>query len=78
MGVPVGLAVGLPIGEGVAVGVGVGVPQKLPKISIESVGVVGAYPPASQMRLVPLVSVGKLRLAIANGVPIDQVPATGS
>jgi len=83
VGVDVGEAVGVAVGVdvavavAVAVGVGVGVPQ-MPKISIEAVGVVGAYPPASQMRSVPLVSVGKLRRAVMNGVPIDQVPATGS
>ena len=84
VGVDVAVAVGVDVGVDVAVevtvavGVGVGVPQTLPKISIEFVGAVGAYPPASQMRLVPFVSVGKLRLAVMNGVPIDQVPATGS
>ena len=78
--VAVGVAVGVDVAVAVAVavGVGVGVPQTLPKISIEGVGAVGAYPPASQMRSVPLVSVGKLRLAVMNGMPIDQVPATGS
>jgi hypothetical protein len=78
-GEAVGVAVGVddPVAVAVAVGVGVGVPQ-MPKISIEAVGVVGAYPPASQMRSVPLVSVGKLRRAVTNGVPVDQVPATGS
>ena len=78
VGVAEGITVGVGVDVAVAVGVGVGVPQTLPKISIEAVGAVGAYPPASQMRLVPLVSVGKLRLAVMNGVPIDQVPATGS
>jgi hypothetical protein len=74
----VGVGVGVNVAVAVAVGVGVGVPQTLPKISIEFVGVLGAYPPTSQMRLLPSVSVGKLRRAVMNGAPIDQVPATGS
>src|SRR4029453_11975835 len=63
---------GVGVGVAVGVGVGVGVPHGLTsqeKISIESVGVVGAYPPASQMALVPSVSVGKLRRAVRNGSP---------
>ena len=70
------VAVGLGIGLAVAVGVGVGVPQTLPKISIVSVGVVGAYPPASQILLTPSLSVGKLRRAVINagtGVPVVQL-----
>src|SRR6476620_3756351 len=79
-GEAVGVAVGVDVAVAVAVAVavGVGVAQTPPKISIEAVAVVGAYPPASQMRSVPLVAVGKLRRAVMKGVPIDHVPATGS
>ena len=41
-------------------------------------GVVGSYPPASQMWLVPSVSVGKLRRALTNGKPVDHVIVPGS
>src|SRR6266513_5025095 len=71
VGVTVGVGVAVGVAVGVGVGVGVGVPQGLMgqlKISIESVGVAGAYPPASQMRFVPSVSVGKFRRAITNGI----------
>jgi uncharacterized protein YjlB len=78
VGVGVDVAVAVAVGDTVGVAVGVGVGDGHPKISIEFVGVVGAYPPASQMRLVPSVSTGKLRRAVVNGKPVDQVPATGS
>src|SRR5437764_1464809 len=76
--VAVAVAVDVGVDVAVAVGVGVGVAQTPAKISIVFVGVVGAYPPASQTRLLPSVSVGKLRRARVNGKPVDQVPATGS
>src|SRR5438270_5172927 len=76
--VAVAVAVDVGVAVAVAVGVGVGVAQTPAKISIVFVGVVGAYPPASQTRLLPSVSVGKLRRARVNDKPVDQVPATGS
>ena len=81
--VAVGVAVALGVAVAVGVGVGEGDPQGLTgqlKISIESKTVVpsDAYPPDSHMWSVPLVSVGKLRRASANGVPTDQLFATGS
>ena len=83
--VAVGVAVGVRVAVGVAVGVRVAVgvgdaPQGLTgqlKISMSAAGAVGSYPAANQMRLVPSVSVGKLRLALTNGVPSDQVLLTG-
>ena len=74
--VALGLAVGVAVVDGDAVGVGLG--DGHPKISIESVAVAGAYPPASQIVSVPLVAVGKLRRAVVKGGPNDQVPPTGS
>ena len=73
--VDVAVGVDVAVAVAVAVGVGVGVPQTLPKISIEFVGVVGAYPPASQILLTPSLSVGKLRRAVINagtGEPVVQ------
>jgi hypothetical protein len=48
------------------------------KISIEASGVIPslAYPPASQIPLMPSLSVGKLRRAVINagtGVPVVQL-----
>ena len=90
-GVPVGVGVGVDVGIGVvvavgvavavavavAVGVGEGLLWAQVKISIEASGVMPslAYPPESQMRFVPLVSVGKLRRAVINagtGEPVVQ------
>ena len=73
------VAVGVGVAVGGGVGVGDGCGQK--KISIEAVGVVGAYPPASQILVVPFVSVGKLRRAVMNagtGSPVVQVLVPGS
>jgi len=78
--VAVGVAVGVRVAVGVAVGVGEA-PQGLTgqlKISMSAAGAEGSYPAANQMRLVPSVSVGKLRLGLTNGVPSDQVLLTGS
>src|SRR5262249_52489455 len=78
--VAVGVAVGVRVAVAVAVGVGEA-PQGLTgqlKISMSAAGVVGSYPAANQMRLVPSVSVGKLRRAFTNGVPIDQLLVPGS
>lgn len=70
VGVAVAVAVGLVAAVAVAVAVAVGVglaPPALQKISIKAVGTpVLSYPPASQMRVVPSVSVGKLRRAVTN------------
>jgi hypothetical protein len=65
--------------EGVAVGVGVGLPCAHMKISIEDSGVIPslAYPPESQILVVPLVSVGKLRRGVVNGRAVDQVLVPG-
>ena len=41
------------------------------------VGVVGAYPPANHMVLVPLVSAGKLRRAVTNEAPVVQLFEVG-
>ena len=72
--VGVGVGVRVTVGVAVAVGDGVGLPCAHMKISIELSGVIPslAYPPDSQILLVPLVSVGKLRRAVTNGIPIDQ------
>ena len=66
VGVALGFAVGVAVAVAVAVGVGVGDPPAWQKISIEAVAVVGAYPPANQILVVPSVSVGKLRRAVMN------------
>src|SRR5215467_57883 len=69
---------------GLAVGVGVGdcPPPPQQKRSVELVGTpVLSYPPASQMRQVPSVSVGKLRRPVPNagtGVFAAQVLVAGS
>ena len=84
LGAAVAVGVGVAVGVAVAVGVGVGDgdPQGLTgqlKTSVESVGAPEAsYPPVSQMWSVPLVSVGKLRRALTNGWPSDQLFDTGS
>jgi len=77
--VAVGVAVGVCVAVAVAVGVGVGDPCAQVKISIERSGVIPslAYPPESQMRFVPLVSVGKLRRGVVNGRSVDQVLVPG-
>jgi len=66
----------------VAVGVGVGVPTPWQKISIEATGTpVASWPPANQIRVVPSVSVGKLRRAVVNagtGEPVVQALVPGS
>ena len=75
--VAVGVAVAVPVA--VAVGVGVGVPPPWQKISIEPTGTpVLSYPPASQILVVPSVSVGKFRRALLNGSPVVQVLVPGS
>ena len=84
--VAVGVAVGVRVAVGVAVGVRVAVgvgdaPQGLTgqlKISMSAAGAEGSYPAANQMRLVPSVSVGKLRLALVKFGPVDQVLVPGS
>ena len=78
--VGVGVGVSSTVAETTAVGVGVGDPPAVAqKISIDISGVrLLSYPPESQMRVVPSVSVGKLRRAVVNGRPIDQVSEPGS
>ena len=81
--VAVGVADGVRVAVALAVAVAVGVgeaPQGLTgqlKISMSAAGAVGSYPAANQMRLVPSVSVGKLRLALTKFVPIDQLLVAG-
>jgi hypothetical protein len=68
-------------GVGVGLGIGVAVAQGLTgqwKISMSPAGVAGSYPPASQMLSVPSVSVGKLRRALTNDRPVDQLLVLGS
>ena len=84
-GVAVGVVVGVADAVAVAVGVGVGVglgPQGLVgqlKISVEARDPrFSSMPPASQMLLVPSVSLAELRRAVTNGVPSDHVLLTGS
>jgi hypothetical protein len=64
------------------VGVGVAAPQGLTgqlKISVEARDPrFSSRPPASQMLLVPSVSLAALRRAVTNGVPSDHVLLTGS
>lgn len=66
--VAVGVAVGvtMDVAVGVAVGVGVGEPVAAQKICMSAAGAAGSYPPASQILVVPSVSVGKLRRAFVN------------
>jgi hypothetical protein len=84
VGVALGVAVGVTVGVGVAVGVGVGVgaPHGLTgqlKICVEARDPrFSSMPPASQMLLVPSVSLAALRRAVTNGGPSDQVSLTGS
>jgi len=78
-----GVGVGVTGGtDGVGVGVGLGTPHGLTgqlKISVEARDPrFSSRPPASQMLLVPSVSVGKLRRALLNGIPSDQVSVPGS
>jgi hypothetical protein len=63
--VAVGVTIAVAVAVAVAVGVGVGVGEPPPaqKISMSAAGVAGSYPPANQMRVVPSLSVGKLRRA---------------
>ena len=78
VGVMIGVCVA--VGVAVAVAVGVGEPPPAQKISIEAVGALGAYPPTSQILVVPSVSVGKLRRAVTNagtGVLAAQVLVPG-
>src|SRR6266446_3623054 len=82
--VAVAVAVGVADAAAVAVAVGVGeaAPQGLTgqlKISVEARDPrFSSMPPASQMLLVPSVSLAALRRAVMNGVPIDHVLLTGS
>jgi hypothetical protein len=78
-GVTVGVVVGVAVGVAVALGVGVG-PPAAQKISIALIGVLPSspYPPATQIRVVPSVSVGKLRRAVLNAGPSDQLSVSGS
>ena len=80
--VAVAAAVAVALAAAVAVAVGVGeAPQGLTgqlKISMSAAGVEGSYPAANQMRLVPSVSVGKLRLALTKFAPVDHVLVAGS
>jgi hypothetical protein len=46
--------------------VGVGEPVAAQKICMSAAGAAGSYPPASQILVVPSVSVGKLRRAFVN------------
>ena len=80
MCVAVAVAVGVAVGVcvAVAVGVGVGEPAPAQNLSIEAVGALGAYPPTSQILVVPSVSVGKLRRAVVNAGPSDQLSLSGS
>ena len=83
VGASLGVGVGLAVAVAVAVGVGVGLgPQGLVgqlKISVEARDPrFSSMPPASQMLLVPSVSLAELRRAVTNGVPIDHVLLTGS
>jgi hypothetical protein len=75
--VGVAVVVAVAVAVAVAVGVGVGVPPPWQKISIDASGVIPslAYPPESQMCVVPSVSVGKFRRAAINagtGEPVVQ------
>ena len=84
VGVSLGVDVAVAVAVAVAVGVGVGVgePQGLTgqlKISVEARDPrFSSRPPASQMLLLPSVSLAELRRAVTNGVPIDHVLLTGS
>ena len=66
----------------VAVGVGEAVPQALTeqlKISVEARDPrFASRPPASQMLLVPSVSLAAFRRAVTKGCPTDHVSLTGS
>ena len=84
VGVAVALGVAVAVAVAVAVGVGVGEgdPQGLTgqlKISVEARDPrFSSMPPASQMLLLPSVSLAELRRAVMNGVPSDHVLLTGS
>jgi hypothetical protein len=62
VGVTITVAVAVAVAVAVEVGVGVA-PAAAQKISMSAAGAAGSYPPANQMRVVPSVSVGKLRRA---------------
>ena len=80
--VGVGDAVGVAVAVAVAVGVGEGDAQGLTgqlKISVEARDPrFSSMPPASQMLLLPSVSLAALRRAVMNGGPNDHVLLTGS
>jgi len=78
--VAVGVADGATVAVAVAVAVGVGLACGQLNISIVANGVTPStsYPPANQMLVVPSVSVGKLRRALLNGIPSDQVSVPGA
>ena len=84
VGVSLGVGLGGGVGDtdGVGVGVGLGAPQGLTgqlKISVEARDPrFSSMPPASQMLLVPSVSLAALRRAVMNGGPSDHVSLTGS
>src|SRR5207248_10477856 len=75
------VAVAVGVAVAVAVGVGEGDAQGLTgqlKISVEARDPrFSSMPPASQMLLVPSVSLAELRRAVTNGVPSDHVSLTG-
>lgn len=78
-----GVGVGVTGGtDGVGVGVGDAAPQGLTgqlKTSVEARDPrFSSMPPASQMLLLPSVSLAELRRAVTNGVPSDHVLLTGS
>jgi hypothetical protein len=84
--VAVAVAVGVPLGADVAVAVAVGVGEGDPQgltgqlnTSVEARDPrFSSMPPASQMLLVPSVSLAALRRAVTNGGPSDHVLLTGS
>lgn len=80
--VAIAVAVAVAVAVALAVGVGVGVAPAAQKISIDATGrPVLSYPPASQILVVPSLSVGKLRRAIVNagtGEPVVQAFVPGS
>lgn len=75
----VGVGVGV-TGVAVGVGVGVGVATAAQNTSVDIKGVTPSmsYPPDNTILVVPSVSVGKLRRALANGAPVVQLLLAGS
>src|SRR5947208_4006971 len=75
-------AAAVAVAVAVAVGVGEAVPQGLTgqlKISVEARDPrFASRPPASQMLLVPSVSLAAFRRAVTKGCPTDHVSLTGS